>query len=165
MQRRVVLFDGAAPAGQGEHLVIAQHQPPPPCGGHRATAEAAVVALQHQLHGLLAGMAAEDRRESLPQLRFEHQPFIGDHLPLHHGLAKAPGAVDQHAGAAPVGPHQSLHTDRQADGEVIETEATAIHDGAVAEQRGVAASAGPQQGLVTADRQDRLLLPGKAGLG
>ena len=115
----------------------------------------------------------------LVEQRLEHLIFVGIDGALHDVLAKAPGGVDQHdlveaglgvdrehhAGAAEIGAHHVLHADRQRDLHVVEALGLAVADGAVGEQRGVAAPAGIEQRGLAADVEKGLLLAGKAGVG
>ena len=59
----------------------------------------------------------------------------------------------------------ALHADRERHLHVVEALGDAVADGAVGEQRGVAAPAGVKQRLVATDVQVGLLLAGKAGIG
>ena len=112
----------------------------------------------------------------LGEQRLEDLVFVGIDRALHDVLAEAPGGVDQHdlgeaglgvdrehdAGAAQVGAHHLAARRRERDLHVVEALGLAVADGAVGEQRGVAAPAGVEQGLFAADVEEGLLLAGEA---
>jgi len=84
----------------------------------------------------------DDRPEApVAEQRLEDQVLVGVDGALHHRLAQSPGGTD-HGDAGEAGA-----------------------DGAVGEQRGIAATTGVQQIALTAHVEEGLLLAGKAGFG
>jgi hypothetical protein len=93
------------------------------------------------------------------QQRLEHLVLVGIDRALHDVLAQPPGGIDDHhlveaglgvdgehhPGAADVGAHHHLHADRQRHLQVVEALGLAVADGAVGEERGIAAPAGVEQ--------------------
>ena len=102
----VVLLDDDRPASQGQDLVITEHQGLPflVAGLDEGRRVVAVLGIDHLLF-LAARAAADDRHTCvIIQQRLEDQVFVGVHHALDHGLAQAPGAIDQYrAGKAGVG--------------------------------------------------------------
>ena len=113
------------------------------------------------------------------QQRLEHLVLIGIDGALHHVLAEPPGGIDEYdpveprlgvdrehdAGPAQIRTDHELHPDRERDFHVIEALDLPVADGAVGEERGVAAPASVEQHRFAANVEVALLLAGEARLG
>ena len=187
-------LDHAGPAGQGEHLCLAEGKAPPLLGGDLFIAHRPAVALCFCRIGIdhadcfAAQPPAQDRREAtlrgasgqaaLKQGGLEDQPLIRVHRPLHHVFPQAVGGGEQHSvaetgfridaehhtGAGQIRAHHALHPDREGHLQVIEAVQLPVGDGSVGEQRRIATAAGLQQGLLPFDVQKGFLLAGEAGV-
>ncbi len=176
----VMGLDGTGPAGEGENLRIRQHEAGAlgPRGRHGARGAAFAGGVDHFDRLAAAPLLHDGHQRGVGQQRLEHDVFVGIHRALHHGFAQAPGGVDHHhavepglgvdgehhAGGAEVGAHHGLDTHRQRHLQVVEAARLAVADRPVGEKRGEATAAGVEQGVGTADVQERLLLAGEAGI-
>ena len=176
----VVRLDQAAPAGEGEDVVIAEREPRPIAGGHgHVLRHLAAAGGVDELELLRAQVLGEDWPRALRERRLEHVVLVGVHRPLHDVLAEPVGRVDEHdvpeprlgverehdAGDREVRAHHALDADRERDLHRIEAAIGAIRDGAVGEQRREAALAAVDQRGVALHVQVGLLLPGEARVG
>ena len=178
----VVGLDRYRPAGQGEHLLVAEGEAltigwihrldahGPPCFRGIGT---------HHPDRLATQPAAENRPETLGQGGLEDQPFIGSHRSLNHRFSKPVGGGEQHCiakaglgidaehhpGAGPIRSHHALNPDREGYLEMVEAVELAIGEGPVGEQGGIAAAAGLQQVRFPLDMEKGLLLASEAGVG
>ena len=177
---RVVLFDDAGPARQGQNLVVRDREP---CAVFRrdrhVASHASAADVVDQLELLAAKPFLQDRPEALGQRRFKHEVFVGVHRPLHDVLTQPVRGVDEnrvaearlsvdrehHARGRQVRTDHALHADRQANLKVIKTLVPPVRDRPVGEQRREAAFAGLQQLRPTTHVQIGLLLPGETGVG
>ena len=148
-------------------------------GRHVARGAPAFGGVDHLLR-LGAELLLDDGNElRLIEQRLENLIFVWIDGALHDVLTQAPGGIDQHhileaglgvdrehhASPAEIGADHALHADRQRHFQMIETLGLAIADGAVGEQRGIAAPASIEQRRVASNIEKGLLLAGKAGVG
>ncbi len=149
-----MLFDLHSPAGQGENVLIVQHQTLAFGfgGGNRARGFAGFVGrvgIEHLLRFTAAGALYDGLKFTFQQRLVHHKPVRVD-AALDHRLPQPPGAVDQHhvgeaafgiqgkqdAGAAEVRAHHLLHTHRKRHLLVGKAVLLPIGDGAVGVQGG-----------------------------
>jgi hypothetical protein len=165
----------------GCRIVVAQDEGPPLfLRGFRRQRARAPAAGIHHLAFLGAERLLDDRTEpSIREQRLEYGVLVRVDGALHDRLAQPPGSVDdcgprkaalgvdrEHdAGTGEVRAHHALHTDRERDLQMIEPLRLAVRDGAVGEQRRIAAPASFEQLALAAHVEERLLLPGEARLG
>jgi hypothetical protein len=169
----VVLLDGHRPAGKIENLPIGQHVAGPLALGGRNVACRRFAARVDHLDGLGAQRLRDDRGGAgTTKQRLEHLVFVGIDSTLHDVFAQPPGGVDQddlveaglgvegehHTRSAQIGAHHFLDPDREGDLGVLEAFGFAVRDGAVGEQRRIAALACEQQIGLTFDVEEGLLL-------
>ncbi len=135
------------------------------------------VAIDH-LDRLAAQVATQDRRTAGFQGLLVHVEFVGVHRALHHGLAEAVGAGDEHhvaeaglgiqgehhAGGAGFRTHHALHAGGQGDQLVIEALVYAVGDGAVVEQRGEDFLGRADHVVHATDVEEGFLLAGEGGV-
>ncbi len=146
----IVFLDAARPTRQLHYVLVVQHEvslffPSRSPSRYRARASLRV----HDLLRLLAAALLDDGHETLSgEEGFVDHVFIGVDRALYHGLAQAPGRVDQHRiGEACFGvdgkhdscprlirAHHRLHAHRQRYIHMLETVVLAIGDGTIGEQ-------------------------------
>ena len=177
----VVVLHDHGPAAQLHDLRVGQHERLPLAFGgvDRAGAGATALGIDH-LPGLLAeGLLDDGCAAGLVEQRLEDEVFVGVDRALHHRFAEPPGGTDHgharkagvgvdgehHPGAADVGSDHPLHADRERHIEVVEVLDLAVTDRPVGEEGGVTAAAGVEQVALTRHVEERLLLPGEAGVG
>ena len=180
-KRGVVGLDRHRPAGQGEHLLVAEGEALAIGRLHRLDAYRPACFRgigTHQADRLAAQPATENRTETLGQSGLEDQPFIRIHRTLHHRLTQPVGGGEEHriakAGlgidtehhprAGPICHHHALHPDREGHLEIVEALELAVGEGPVGEQRGIAAAAGLKQVRFPLDMQKGFLLACETGI-
>ncbi len=177
----IVALDGAGPPRQSQNFAVVEHERAALDLGRRHVARRAVaLACIDHFPLLAADRLFNDRGErGVGEERLEDLILVGIDGALHDVFAEPPGGVDDHdlvearlgvdrehdAGAGEIRAHHVLDADRQRDFLVIEALGLPIGDGAVGEQRSVAALAGVEQRGRAANIQERFLLAGKARVG
>ena len=181
----VVLLDDQRIARQLLDVHIGQRIAVALLGGHvHGFDQAAVGGLflrtgKHHLDQLAAQAAADHRVVAGLQHRLVHIELVRVDSALHHGLAQAIAAGDEHhifkarfgvdgehhAGGAQVRAHHALHAGRQGDHIVLETLVYAVADGAVVVKAGKHLFHLVQHVFDAHHVQKGFLLAGKRGVG
>ena len=128
---------------------------------------------------LFAEPPAQHAAKALPEARLVHIELVGIDGALHDILAQAPGPGDEHhvgvarlgvdgehdASRSQVTAYHLHHGDRQRDLEMVEALVNAVGDGAVGEQRSLAAFDRVDQQLLAAHIEIGVVLAGEARAG
>ena len=151
----IVLLNHQRVAGQLLHISVGQRVTVALLGGHingldqLATGGLFLGRGEHHLDQLAAQVAADQRLFARLEHGLVHIELVGVHGALHHGLAQAVAAGDEHhvfktgfgvdgehhTCRAQVGTHHALHASGQGHHVVLEALVHAVGDGAVVVQR------------------------------